>query len=148
MTDQILALIEELESRTRDLHSINEIYENESKDQQDDALKDLLETVQDRHKEWTEKLIEQNFENKDELPTINQAWEDEIYKVSTTIAAASQPQKPTNFGFSLTSASEDNDKQEEIDNLVSANKELMAELQGRIGDLAHLNKINSKDGMF
>ena len=53
-----------------------------------------------------------------------------------------------NFGFSLTSASEDNEKQQKIDNLVSTNKELMAELQGRIGDLAHLNKINSKDSMF
>merc|ERR1712173_530366 len=88
-SDQIYAeLMEELSHRTKDLHSINQIYCNEEDDEdmKDKAFKELWESVIERHNKWTNKLTEEyKYDLSDELPELNKNWQDEIYKVKDSV---------------------------------------------------------------
>lgn len=136
---------------------MNEIYSNadQDDDSQDTQFKELWESVIGRHKTWTNKLSEElQFDLADELPDLNQKWQDEIYKVKDSvihirrrarkrgksegmaegqqIAALQESQKDDEAAAKM---------RDEVQYLIAAKDQMIHELNGRISDLQCLNTI-------
>lgn len=149
----------ELSNRRNDLHRINEIYESENGAQS--SFMELYEAVKQRHEEWMNRLtVDLKYDLSDELPELNEKWEDEIYKLSgvvqvfARIAAENAKNIALEEGHKrrleyeqqrahqkVQSAGLQAEVQNQVEYLVGARYILMKELNGRISDLSQLNDI-------
>eukprot|EP01084_Bolivina_argentea_P101866 182567_1 len=149
-TDEIYSeLMEELAHRSKDLQHIYEIYGNDgSDDTQDGALKELWQSVVDRHEKWTAKLTDELcYELSDELPEMNKKWHDAIDKVQNSVIIiryrARTKGKREGFDEAVATGADDSKKEEELGYSVRAKEQMLAALNGRIDDLMQLNAIYS-----
>merc|ERR1719474_98905 len=158
-TDDIYhELLEELSGRTKDLHRMNEIYSNDQDADEETAdghFKELWESVIGRHQSWTAKLSDQyHFDLADELPDLNQKWQDEIYKVKDSVvhirrrARKKGKKEGMEEGQQIGAykASQKDDAatakmRDEVQYLIAAKDQMIHELNGRISDLQALNTI-------
>merc|ERR1712228_196001 len=157
-TDQIYGeLMEELSHRTKDLHSINEIYCNEEDDEssKDGQFRELWESVIERHNKWTAKLSDEyKYDLSDELPELNKNWQDEIYKVKDSVIIIRRrarkkgkkegmEEAKSSNDYVLSANGDENESKalDEVKYLSVAKDQMIYELNGRISDLTQLNAI-------